>query len=113
MKTRTPRTTLTKSKTISTTNDLKKEESDYLPSWRDEPTPVRRQTTKKSFKQKISETKERRNKLMKMMEETLKAKFDENQEDEAYELGNQNKKKNQKYDLKKTGGDSLDDIDLI
>ena len=52
---------------------------------------------------------------MKMMEETLKANFnnDNELEAEAFELqNNSNRKRKLKYDPKMTGGDSLDDIDL-
>ena len=50
-----------------------------------------------------------------MMEETLKANFDNDNEleAEAFELqNNSNRKRKLKYDPKMTGGDSLDDIDL-
>ena len=48
---------------------------------------------KKSFKEKITETKSRRNKLMQMMEDTLKSKFDDALQDEAFVVEGRHKKK--------------------
>ena len=72
--------------------------------WTNDPPP------RKTFKEKITETRQRRNKLMKMMEETIKAKFDDKMQEEAVEIENPSKKKRTRNDA---FGNSLEDLDLL
>ena len=60
-----------------------------MTTWSNDPSPLKR--SGKTFIEKINETKRRRSKLMGMMEETLKAKFDDRMQDEAVEVEKQNK----------------------